>query len=403
MEYIYSARNSLGELIEGKLEAHNETEVSTYLKQQQIIPIHIRESSDKRTSFFRRNKKVKTTDLIFFSRQMYTLFRAGVPILDALDSLKQSNPHSNLNPVINRIISHLDSGTDLSTALKREKDSFTPLFISIIELGETSGTLAEAFDSLSTYLDKEEATRNNIIAAIRYPIFVIATVAIAVTIINIVVIPAFSGFFSRYSTELPLPTRMLMNFSNFTTNYWYIILASIIASVFGIRKYVAKPSGRLIWDQYSLKLPVVGSILFNAALSRFARALSINLKAGVPWSVAMDVLIATVNNSYIEINLESIKSGVERGESLTNCAAETKLFPYMVLQMMQVGEQSGQLDTLLLDVAEYYEREVDYQIKNLSSSIEPILTIVMGILVLILALAIFLPMFDLASTVLGNR
>lgn len=405
--YHYSGRNRQGALIDGELEADGENAVAHYLLDRQITPLEI-EPVEPANDWLKRllenftGRKVTLLDLIFFSRQMYSLQRSGVPILDALAGLRDSTPNQALARVIGEIRDSLDAGSDLNGALRQHPQVFPPLYINIVEIGEATGTLAESFLRLVNYLEQERDTQSRIRTATRYPKLVLSVITLAIFVINLFVIPAFSKLFARFNAELPLPTRIIMAVSDFTVAYWYLIALAIAALLYSLRRYINTPHGGLWWDRTMLKLPVIGGILYRASLGRFAYALAICIKTGVPWAKSMQVVSQAVDNRHLSQKITAMREGVERGESIALTAAATGLFPPLVLQMIQVGEQSGSIDQQLTEVAEYYEREVDYQLKNLSTSIEPLLLGVVGVFVLILALGIFMPMWGLASAALGK-
>jgi len=406
--FAYRGRNNKGELVTGRIEASNETAVLENLASRNVIPVEIvfdksSQAADGKSAVLGKKKKLKLDDLVFFSRQMHTLLRAGVPILEALQSLSRSDQEAALSEIIVALITSLNTGTGLSGAMRQRPDIFPNLYISLIELGEASGNLPESFAQLASYLEKDQATKKQIKSAVRYPMFVVMAIGLAIIIINVFVIPTFAGVFSKFNAELPLPTRILIFTSNFTINYWYLILMFAGVVVWQARRYISTPQGRLNWDKKKLSLPLLGRILFGATLARFCRALAMNMRAGVPWNTAMNMLSETVDNSYIAGHVLRMRDGVEQGQSITRTATATGLFPPLVLQMMEVGEQSGSVDKLMLEVADYYEREVDYGLKKLGASIEPILTIAMAILVLIVALGVFLPMWGLADAAMGKH
>jgi MSHA biogenesis protein MshG len=406
--FRYSGRSSVGALVNGELEADSENDVANHLLGNQITPVAIRPIASGtdwikliRNNFKRRNTQL--VDIIFFSRQMYSLLHAGVPILDALHGLRDSTPNPTLAKVIGNVCESLDAGSELSTALRRHPEVFPTLYVNIIEIGETSGTLAESFLRLVDYLEQEHDTRSRIRAATRYPKLVLGVITVAIFVINLLVIPAFSNLFDHFHAQLPLPTRILIAISDFTVSYWYILIFALVTLFFAAKHYVNTVQGHLWWDRIKLRLPAIGSILYRAALGRFAEALAICINSGVPWDKSMAVVSQSMDNDYLSRKLRTMREGVERGETIALTASATGLFPPLVVQMIQVGEQTGLIDQQLKEVAHYYQREVDYQLKQLSSNIEPILLVVVGAMVLILALGIFMPMWGLASAVLHHH
>ena len=291
----------------------------------------------------------------------------------------------------------LDSGRDLSTAMRRHPKAFGPFYISMVRVGELTGALEEIFLRLFNHLEFEREIKNQVAQALRYPIFVISVMGAAVVIVNIFVIPAFARIFASFRAELPLMTRVLLGFSDFMVNYWPALLGVVGGAYVIFRIWVGTPAGRYSWDRMKFRIPIAGKIVLKATLARFARSLSIALKSGVPIVQALSVVEQVVDNAYVGQRIGQIRDGVERGESLLRTAVTTGVFTPVVLQMISVGEEAGELDDLLREVAEMYQREVEYELKTLSSQIEPILIVLLGVLVLILALGVFLPMWDLGQ------
>lgn len=402
--YVWQGRDQRGIAISGELEAASEEAVASHLMANNLIPIAIKPQVNKKSSAPKKalwsKKKVKMGHIIFFCRQLHTLLRAGVPIFSACESLKQSNQNTPLGPVIGDLMEALNSGVDFTGALRRQASVFPPLMISFIEMGESSGNLPEMLKQISLYMEQEQETRNRIKQAMRYPMIVIGAITIAMTIINVVVIPAFANVFDKFGSELPWQTRILLACSNFMVNYWYVIAFAVIASGYFIQRHLRTTQGKLMWDRVKLRLPLLGTVLKAATMSRFARAMALNVKAGMPWNRAMNLVGQAVDNSYVQRHIDVMRDGIENGKSLTATAGATGLFPPLVLQMLAIGEQSGAVDELMEEVAGYYEREVEYGLKTLTGAIEPILTVAIGIMVLILALGVFMPMWKLASVAL---
>jgi len=402
--FQYHGRNRRGEAVTGRIEAATAESVANQLFNNGITPIDIRPAAAVRDVFGdlknligRLNEgRVGLTDLIFFCRQMYTLLKAGVPIMQSLRGLRDSTQNPALAEVIGSIAEGLDSGMDLTSAVRRHPQIFSNLFASLVQVGETTGNLAEAFLQLAAYLEREKDTRERIKQALRYPSIVLFAITVALFIINIFVIPAFAKVYAGFHAKLPWPTRLLIATSHFMVHYWGLILVIVVAAALAVRSWLRTADGRYRWHRAKLKLPVVGRIVYSATLGRFARSLAVTLKAGVPLVQGMSVVARAVDNDFVGDRIAQMRDGVERGESITRCATATGLFPPLVLQMISVGEDSGALDQLLVEVADYYEREVDYDLRNLNTAIEPILISIIGVIVLILALGVFLPMWDLA-------
>ncbi len=397
--YRYRGRNPRGEAVSGIVEAASSETVANQLFNLGITPIDIHAVASAVESVWRRPlgaQRIELKELILFCRQMHTLAKSGVPILQAMRGLRDSTSNQALAAVLGQLSEALDAGLDLTTALKRHPRVFSTLFVSLVQIGEASGTLDASFLQLAGYLEREQETRDRISAASRYPLFVVVAIVAAVFVINIFVIPAFARIYASFHAPLPWATRLLIAVSHFTLAYWYDLAALLVLAVAGVRAYVRTPEGRYRWHRLRLRLPVVGPIFYRALLGRFARALAITSRTGVPLVQGLTVISRAVDNEYVAARVLQMRDGIERGETLARTAQVAGLFPPLVLQMIAVGEESGAVDSLMNDVAEYYEREVDYDLKNLSAAIEPLLIVAIGGLVLILALGVFLPMWDLA-------
>jgi MSHA biogenesis protein MshG len=395
-QFEYRGRGNNGKSVSGRVEASSVDVAATQLLSAGIVPITIAETRggiDFRSLFrsLSQDSRVRLTDLILFSRQMYTLLKAGVPIMQALRGLSESTQNLKLRSVIDQIHSNLDTGLDLTTSFRQHQKIFSSLYTSMIQVGETTGGLQDAFLQLAHYLELEKITRDRIRSAMRYPSFVLIAITIAIAVINIFVVPAFAKVFEGFHAELPWATKVLITTSHFFVHYWPLLVIAIAAAFIGIRHYVTTDRGRYNWDRWKLRLPVVGSIIHRATMGRFARSLAVTVRAGVPLISALEVVSRAVDNEF-----------VERGEAVTRMAAATGMFPPMVLQMISVGEETGAIDELMLEVAEFYEREVEYDLETLSDAIQPILIVAIGGLVFILALGVFLPMWDLGTAAFGK-
>ncbi|MGD9604272.1 MAG: type II secretion system F family protein [Gammaproteobacteria bacterium] len=400
--FQYRGRGRRGDLILGALEGSTREAVATQLINSGITPVEIREAvvtqdplADLRRRLSRRAPGLE--DLVLFSRQMYTLMKAGVPINQALAGLVRSSRNELLAGILGEVRGFIESGRELSAALARHPQVFPALFVNTVRIGEGTGRLDEAFLRLAEYLDRDRDTRARIRSALRYPSFVIIAIMLAIGVLNVVVIPQFAQIFARAEVALPMPTRVLMSTSAFFVTYWPYLLGACGVAWFAARRWVRTDAGRYQWDRWKLRIPIVGDILHRATLGRFARGFSMSLAAGVPLTQALGVMSHAVDNEFIGERIRNIRTGIERGDSLTRSATATGMFSPLVLQMLAVGEESGAVDELLAECASFYEREVDYDVKNLGQTIEPVLIVVLAGFVLIFALGVFLPMWDLAS------
>lgn len=400
--FKYQARNNKGELIKGELESISAAAVAAYLLQEELIPTNIKEVP-KTNSFFEQleqrmqKNQIKPKDLLALFRQMHALIKASVPIVSALTYLINSTKSPALVECLRGLANAISSGHTLTQAFSKYPLIFTPIIISIIDAGESSGQLELSFLRISEHLEFELNTARQFKSVTRYPLMVIAVASIALMIINFAVIPVFARLFTSFKTELPLPTRILIATSNFFIHNWLYLLIAIIITVIAIRYYLKTQNGRLLWDKYKLETPMVGDILKQIILLRFARIFAMMIQSGVPISQALVLVARVVNNAYISQGILLIRNGVEHGESIAKTATKANIFPPMFLQMLSVGEETGSVEHLLLEIAKYYEDEVKYKLSQLSEVIEPVILTIMGGLVLVLALGVFLPMWNMVS------
>jgi MSHA biogenesis protein MshG len=404
--FSYKARNARGELLQGILEGADSGAVADQLFNTGITPIEIavttKSVADSGESIWARltERKVQQIDVQLFSRQIYTLLKAGVPIMRALAGLQESAINQAFARVIKDLRESLDAGRELSAAMRRHPTVFSSFYTSMVRVGEMTGRLEEVFLRLFDYLEFDREMRERVKSALRYPMFVIITMVVAIGVINVFVIPAFAKVYAGFKVELPLMTRILIETSNFTVKYWPLILVSLVGAGVAFKLYTGTANGKYQWDRIKLRMPIAGSIILKGTLARFARSFALSSKSGVPIVQALSVVAQTVDNSYIGSRVEQMRDGVERGESILRTAVTTGVFTPVVLQMVAVGEETGELDELMDEIAQMYEREVEYELKTLSARIEPILIVFLGVLVLILALGVFLPIWDLGRVAL---
>lgn len=401
--FAYKARNARGEMLQGVLENQDSGAVADQLFNTGVTPIEIVETkkpvAEGEGGWWTRltEDKIRPIDVQLFSRQLYTLLKAGVPIMRGLAGLQESAINKAFGRVLKDIRESLDSGRELSAAMRRHPSVFSSFYLNMVRVGETTGRLEEVFMRLFDHLEFERDMRDRVRSALRYPMFVVIAMTIAIGVINLFVIPAFAKVYAGFKAELPLMTRILVGTSNFTVNYWPYILALVVIAGVGFKMYLATPRGRYRWDKMKLSLPIVGAIVLKGTMARFARSFALSSKSGVPIVQGLTVVSQTVDNTYISSRIEQMRDGVERGESILRTAVTTGVFTPVVLQMIAVGEETGELDSLMDEIGGMYEREVDYELKTLSSKIEPILITGLGVLVLILALGVFLPIWDLGK------
>jgi len=406
--FAWRGRDQRGDEIAGVIDADTDAAVADQLLAGGVTPVQISSRGASLSAPSQdwwqalRASPVSLLDQLLFSRQMYTLQRAGVPILRALAGLQASTAKSALISLLVDLRASLDQGRELAAAMARHPNVFSSFYVSMIRVGEMTGKLTEVFLRLAEYLEFEIDVRARVKQALRYPIMVVTAIGLALVVINVFVLPTFATVFAGFKAELPLMTRVLLGFSAWTMRWWPLLLAAAVAAVWLVRAWLATPDGRHSWDRVKLRLPVAGDIVLKATLARFARSFALASTSGVPITQAMTVVALTVDNAFIGRRIEQMRDGVERGESISRCAAATGVFTPIVLQMIAVGEETGALDALLGEIAQMYERETDYAIKGLSAAIEPILLLVIGAIVLVLALGVFLPLWSLGQAAMGR-
>ncbi|MBC3830921.1 type II secretion system F family protein [Undibacterium amnicola] len=404
--YAYKARNPRGELVEGVMESADADGVAKQLFGIGVSPTQIEltthTSGNQELNWWQRfwEKKVQALDVQLFSRQLHTLIRAGVPIMRGLAGLQESAVSRAFRSVIKDLRESLDAGRELSAAMRRHPKVFSMFFISMVRVGEMTGRLDMIFLRLSEHMEFERDMRNRVKTALRYPMFVMIVMLVAIVIVNIFVIPAFAKVFASFNAELPIMTRFLLGMSEFFVDYWVVLFGISLAAVVAFKNFIGTVAGRFWWDRQILQFPIFGRIVLKATLARFARSFALSSKSGVPIVQALTVVSSTVDNTYIASHVDQMREGVERGESILRTASASGVFTPVVLQMIAVGEETGALDELMDEIALMYEGEVEYELKNLSANIEPILIVSLGVMVLILALGIFLPIWDLGRVAL---
>lgn len=402
--FSYTARDRQGQSVSGSIEAGSETAAADILLKRSQIPIKIQLQEEKQASaaIVWPWQRVSMTELIIFSRQMYSLMKAGIPIIRAIVGLAESTSSSALNTVLLDLAEQLEKGRTLSAAMAQHPKIFSRLVVSIVHVGENTGRLDESFLQLSSYFEQEMETKKQIKQATRYPTFVLFAIAVAMVLMNMLVIPQFATMFAKFNTELPWATRVLLASSNLFIHYWQWMLAVLIGMVWALKLYLQTEKGSYQWSYWKLKTPLMGSIIVRATLGRFSRSFAMMLRAGVPLTSALTLVAEAVDNDYMAEKIREMRKNIERGESLLRVAVQSELFTPLVLQMLAVGEETGQVDEMLTEVASFYEREVAYDLKALTAKIEPILICVVSAMVLVLALGIFTPMWDMLNAYKGS-
>jgi MSHA biogenesis protein MshG len=403
--FKYIGRDEQGQVTKGEVEASSIDTATDQIMQKGVLPSSIKEKKSGGESLDLSlifASKINLSDLIVFTRQLYSLTKAGIPILRAINGLAESTHSKLLSESLLDVLTRMRNGYSLSAAMGTHPRVFSQLYVSLIQVGENTGQLDRVLLQLSEYLEQEIETRKRVKGAMRYPTFVLIALAIAMVILNIYVIPTFANMFAKFHAELPWTTQVLLGTSSFFVNYWPFMLVILIASYIGLKIWLNSKRGAYLWDKWKLKIPIVGSVIERSLLARFSRSFAMMLSAGVPLNNALYLIAHAVDNSYLQDKILGMRSGIEAGEPLLKTATTAGLFTPLVLQMIAVGEETGQVDDLLNEAADFYEREVDYELKNMTAKIEPILISIVAGMVLILALGIFTPMWDMMGAMKGG-
>ena len=401
-QFTFKGRSNNGQLVDGEIEGANSSAVAGSLMDRGVIPISIVEKkvkSDVLAGFYEKFDlyKINIEELLMFTRQMSAMNKAGIPITRAISGIMETAHNPLLIKSLGDILEQLESGRSLSMACARHPKVFSNIYISMLQVGESTGRLDESFALMAEYIDRNRRTTNNIKTALRYPTIVIVAIAIAMVIVNLFVIPKFASFFEANNLVLPWQTVFLLNTSRFFVNYWMYLLVLLIGGVLTFKYYISTEKGSYKWHHFILRVPLIGDILHRAFMARFARSFAMAYSAGVPIVQAMGVISRSIGNDYISGHVNGMREGIERGEALTRTAQNTGMFTPVVMQMFAVGEEAGNLEEMMSFIADFYEEEVDYDVKTLSDKIEPLIYVAIGLMVLVLALGIFVPMWDVAQ------
>jgi MSHA biogenesis protein MshG len=410
--YLYTGRDRSGAAVEARAEAPSPAALAAELIEAGVTPIRISTAAapqggeDPSPAASWRlpwtRPSVALDDLIAYARQMHKLMKAGIPIVRAICGLAEGTKNPALSTALRQVADALKSGHPLSDAMQQHPDIFSGLFINTLRIGENTGHIDEAFADMARYLAKDKETRRRISTATRYPRLVLGAIALALVLINVCVIPAFARSFESFGAELPWATRLLIGFSDATLAYWPHLLLATVGMVMMFRRWVATPAGQLAWDTWKLRIPKVGDLLRRATLARYAHAFAMSFNAGLPVHRSLQVVAAAVDNAFVCDRIHSMRASIERGETLTHAASHCGLFDAITLQMMAVGEDSGTIGEMHQEIANTYEDEVDYELGQVGDWLEPILIIAVGVVVLILALGVYMPLWELGRNAGGG-
>lgn len=400
INFDYKARDRTGTLASGRLEAESSKEAALQLEKSGLTPISIEDADASNVmlqigKIFSGFQKIKSDDLVVFTRQLASALEAGVPLINSLDAVAEQIRNGRFRAAVLSVKKDIEGGSTFSDAMEKHRGIFSALVINMVRAGEKAGILPRVLDRVSNLIEKDMETSDRVKTASRYPLIVLVALAIAFIVMSVYIVPKFFTFFSAFKAELPLPTRILMGINYAIVHYWYWVLGLLVVLVFAFRRMLATEKGRYGFDRFILSLPVFGALYLRIYLSRFGRMLSAMLASGIPILEALTITSATVENKMIARVILDIRDEVSKGKTLTEPMKQAKVFPPISISMVAIGEKAGTLENMLNKMSDYFDREVDYTIKNLTPMIEPLLILGLGILMLIFALGVFLPMWDM--------
>lgn len=396
--FQYKARNNFGKLVTGQLTANNELEVGNALKQDGLAPLEIRPFHKPVSAhFFMRFRHLKISDINGFTREFYTLIKAGLTVPASLEVIREQDRNPLLQNIVDGLLTNIRGGASISDSLARYPQAFSALYINMFAAGELSGRLEQILERLIYLGEAEEKLRLRIKAALRYPIIVLSAIVLAFLALTNFIIPRFAQLFAQSRVQLPLPTRILLGIHDVIVHYGWFLAGALILVFLLFRKFRSTPNGKLFWDRMMLKSPVFGSLILKAEMSRFARIMAVLIQSGITAVKALEISYGSADNRVVASAIDQIRVSVTEGSGMSQPMKESGVFPPAVVRMVRVGEETGKIDELLLKVSDYYDMQVDYMVNNLMTLIEPMLIVVLGGMVLILALGMFLPMWNLIS------
>ena len=403
MTYEYRARDKSGEIHSGQMEGSSSSAVAGTLREKGYIPLRI--EARKSTAMQKEiqipgfKKKVKTKDIAIFSRQLATMVNSGLTLIRALTILDEQTESPVLKKVLGEVRTTVEQGSSLSAALEAHPNVFSHLYVSMVRAGEVGGALDETLVRLADTLEAAVRLRSKVKSAMAYPMVVLVLIVVIVTGMLVFVVPIFESMYSELGGTLPLPTKLLITISGILTSFWWMILGGLIGGVVGFKRWKKTDAGLAAWDRFKVRLPIFGELVQKIAISRFARTFAVLSRTGVPVLQTLDIVSSTSGNWLMSEATKDIQESVKRGESLVSPLHRHDIFPPMVVHMMAVGEETGALDTMLAKVADFYDAEVEDMVSAMTSLIEPLLIVVMGVVVGGILISLYLPMFNIANLI----
>lgn len=394
--WSYSARTLSGEIKKAEYEAASRDEVMSHLRGQRLIPIAVREKP--KGISLSRGGKVKTRDIVIMTRQFATMINAGLPLVQALDILSKQSDNKLLKKTLQDVLYDVESGNTLADAMREHQRAFSPLYVNMVAAGETGGILDTILLRLAGFLEKNEALARKVKGAMIYPAVISFVAASAIVVLLLFVIPTFQQMFASFNQALPLPTRVVIGASAILQSYWWAMGAAVGGSVWLFKRWVATASGRLTFDRFMLRLPILGNLARKSSVARFTRTLGTLLSSGVTILDGLEITARTSGNRVIHDAIMASRNSIAGGESISEPLRQSGVFPPMVTQMINVGEETGDLDGMLTKIADFYDEEVDVAVEALLKAMEPLMIVVLGTVVGGMIVAMYLPIFSIINT-----
>lgn len=394
--FVWEGKLANGGIKKGEIEATDKDAAALILKRQRIVPTKLK-SKSKDISLF--EQKVKTKEIVIFTRQFSTMINAGLPLVQCLDILSSQQPNPNFKKVTSQIKVDVEGGSTFADALSKHPKIFDSLYVNLVAAGEVGGVLDTVLNRLAVYMEKNESLKNKVKGAMTYPIIVLCVAFGVVAILMIFVIPTFSDMFKQFGSALPGPTQLIVNLSSFFRKFWWAMISFIVALIFGFKWIRTQEKGRFYTDKMMLRLPVFGPLIRKVAVAKFTRTLGTMISSGVPIMDGLEITSKTAGNMIIENAIRAVRTAIGEGRTMSEPLEQTGLFPGMVVQMIAVGEATGAMDQMLGKIADFYDEEVDTAVEALTSALEPMLMVFLGGIIGFVVVAMYLPIFKMASAI----
>ncbi len=394
--FVWEGKLPNGNIKRGEIEADSKATATMLLRRQRVIPTKIRGKAKQITLF---EQRIKTKDIVIFTRQFATMINAGLPLVQCLDILASQQPNPTLKKILTQVKQDVEGGNTFADSLGKHPKVFDNLYVNLVAAGEIGGVLDTVLNRLAVYMEKNEALKNKVKSAMTYPIIVLCVAFGVVAVLMLFVIPTFQDMFKQFGASLPGPTQLVVDLSHFFRNFWHIMFGVIILLIIGFKWVGKQEKGRFYLDTIALKLPIFGSLIRKVAVAKFSRTLGTMISSGVPIMDGLEITSKTAGNVIVENAIRAVRSAISEGRSMSEPLEQTGIFPGMVVQMISVGEATGAMDQMLSKIADFYDEEVDAAVDALTSALEPMLMVFLGGIIGFVVVAMYLPIFQMAGAV----